>query len=355
MPLKLIPPRKGKTPNWSIRGTYLKIYVDRSCGTNRKAAARAILRTLAGRIERGEFPEKPPAPAGETFLSAAVAYMKAGRERDHMERLIKYFGETALASIDQAAVDKAAIAIMPTVAPATRNRKIYTPISAVLRHAGIKLALTRPKGAKGRQVTDFLTPADAGAIVAAADGLDAEFGLLLRFLLYTGVRLGEALAMRWEDTVLEDSFARVRESKNGDPRPLRLRADLCADLQRHRAGREHGPIFRFRRGGGLKEKLVRAKLLAEGLPIPKRTKGGPRRYPPHRLRWVNFHTFRHTWATWMRRYSGLDEIGLMATGNWRDPRSARRYAHAVARDEWGGVETLPAIRGASVDSAKAAG
>jgi len=30
---------------------------------------------------------------------------------------------------------------------------------------------------------------------------------------------------------------------------------------------------------------------------------------------------------------GLDEIGLVATGNWRDPRSARRYAHAVVA--WG--------------------
>ena len=35
----------------------------------------------------------------------------------------------------------------------------------------------------------------------------------------------------------------------------------------------------------------------------------------------------------MRRYGGLDDIGLAATGRWRDPRSARRYAHAVAREE----------------------
>jgi hypothetical protein len=52
----------------------------------------------------------------------------------------------------------------------------------------------------------------------------------------------------------------------------------------------------------------------------------------------------------MRRYGGLDEIGLVATGNWRDPRSARRYAHAVSRDEWNKVEMLPAVsRGKSVE------
>ena len=40
---------------------------------------------------------------------------------------------------------------------------------------------------------------------------------------------------------------------------------------------------------------------------------------------------------------GLDEIGLVATGNWRDPRSARRYAHAVSREEWSKAEMLPAV------------
>jgi integrase len=64
------------------------------------------------------------------------------------------------------------------------------------------------------------------------------------------------------------------------------------------------------------------------------------------------HTLRHTWATWMRRYAGADVEGLVATGNWRDRRSAARYAHAVARDEWKRVEKLPAIgpRAKSVQS-----
>lgn len=346
MPLKLVPPRKGKSPNWSIRGTYLKVKVDRSCGTDRKALAGRIMRELAGRIERGEFPERPAQPVGATFLTAAIDYMKAGGERENMERLIRHFGETPIAEIDQDAVDNAAIAILPHTTPATRNRKVYTPVSAVLHHKGIKIVLRRPKGAKGRQVTDFLTHADATAIIEAADSFDAEFGLFLRFLLYTGVRLSEPLELRWEHTEIEADFARIRMSKNGDPRPLKLRSDLRDALLAHRGDQANGPVFRFHKGGGLKDKLLRAKLFADGLPMPKRVKTGEpgsRKIPPHRLSWVNFHTFRHTWASWMRRYGGLDEIGLMATGNWRDPRSARRYAHAVARDEWDQVDTLPAI------------
>ena len=42
------------------------------------------------------------------------------------------------------------------------------------------------------------------------------------------------------------------------------------------------------------------------------------RPPDNRSFWVNFHSFRHTWASWMRRYGGLDTKGLVATRNWRD-------------------------------------
>jgi integrase len=87
---------------------------------------------------------------------------------------------------------------------------------------------------------------------------------------------------------------------------------------------------------------LRAKLAACGLPCPVRRPTGwkPSEY---RLAFVGFHTFRHTWATWMRRYGGADVQGLAETKNWRDPRSAARYAHVVAREEWERVDNLPSV------------
>ena len=61
----------------------------------------------------------------------------------------------------------------------------------------VDLKLRRPKGTKGRVVTDWLRHEDARGIVQAADDLEPEFGLLLRFLLFTGLRLGEVLAPAW--------------------------------------------------------------------------------------------------------------------------------------------------------------
>jgi len=107
MPLKIVPPRAGKTPNYSIRGTYLGITVDRSAGTPKREVANRELKKLEEKIERGEYPEKPKQQDAPTFLSAAVAYMKAGRPRRHVGRLIAYFKDKPLDEI-VAAIRKAA-------------------------------------------------------------------------------------------------------------------------------------------------------------------------------------------------------------------------------------------------------
>ncbi len=343
MPLKLVPPRKGKSPNFTIRGTYLGIAVDKSSGTHKRSVARTILANLERAIERGEYPPKQAAASDRerTFLTAAVAYMEAGRSRRHVARLIKYFGVTPLAEIDQEAIDQAAVDLFPHTTAGTRNAGVYTPVSAILRHAGEKLALKRPKGAKGRIITDWLRPEDAALVIQAAETFDTEFALLLRFLLYTGLRLGEVLALRWTDVDIENARAWVRRQKDGIASDVRLRADLRGRVALHGPSEPQRRVFRFHQGGNLKHKLTRAKLAALGLPCPVRREIGWHQ-PPNRLRWVNFHTFRHTFATWMRR-AGTDVQGLVATGNWRDPRSAARYAHVVPREEWARVDDLPSV------------
>jgi integrase len=344
MPLKIVPPRNPKTQNLYIRGTYLGVGVDKSSGTDRRSVANAVLKRLEGQIERGEYPPREPgigSPKQPTFLSAAVAYMEAGRRRRYVARLIKYFGETLLTEINQTAIDKAAIAIHPNAGPGTRNACVYTPLSAILRHAGIKIELKRPKGGKGRIVTDWLTEDDASGIINAAEHFDSEYATLLKFLLYTGVRLGAALNLQREDVRLSESAAWVRHQKGQPASDVRLRNDLRDALAGHLATHNHRRVFRFHQGGHLKHQLVRAKLGYLGPPCPVRPAVGWRP-PPHRLSWVNHHTWRHTWATWMRK-AGADVQGLVATGNWRDTRSAARYAHAVARDEWSRVDQLPSL------------
>lgn len=340
MPLKLFRPRPGKTPNWTIRGSYMRVAVDRSSGTSRRSAADRELKRIETAIERGEYPPKPPVKAAPTFLSASVAYLKAGGSKRGLKLLIHHFGETPLDEIDQDAIDAAALLLYPNVQPITRNGYVYTPVSAVLHHAGVNITVRRPKGYKGKARTLFLLPPDAFAIIKAADLVDAEMGRLLRFLLYTGCRVGEALALRWERVSLADRLGYIETSKNGDARTVKLRNELCVLLEPHQ--RAAGKVFRFHQGGHRNFIFLNAKVTACGLPAVKRPKRREKmQIPPYRYSWVTFHTFCHTWATWMRRYGGADTHGLVGTGRWRDERSARRYTHTAASEEWDRVDLLP--------------
>ncbi len=217
MPLKIIPPRNSKTKNLYIRGTYLGRAVDKSCGTDRRSVARILLKRIEGEIERGEYQVKavPPKRGAATFMTAAIAYLEAGRRKRYVAKLIKYFGETPLDQLDQDAIDEAAAALHPNAGPGTRNAAVYTPVSAILHHAGVDIKVRRPKGAKGRIVTDWLKPEDANAIISAADQIDIEFATLLRVLLYTGLRLGEVLAWCWDDLRLDEGAAWTRREKDG--------------------------------------------------------------------------------------------------------------------------------------------
>jgi len=340
MPLTLRPPRKGKTPNYEIRGSYLGVAVERSTGTPKKSVAKRELDKLVAAIERGEYPQKPKAADAPTFLSAAVAYMKDGGSRRHIKELIQHFGETPLDDIDQAAIDAAAARLHPNVTPATRNRAVHTPVSAILHHAGADITVKRPKGYKGKQVTRFLLPPDAFAIIEAARAIDDEMARLLTFLLYTGCRIGEALALKWENVDLGQRQAYIETSKNDDPRSMKLRQDVCDLMEPHR--KAAGKVFRFKQGGYRNFIFLNAKVTACGLaPVKRPARGGKQVVPVYRLSWVTFHTFCHTWATWMRRFGGADLQGLVATNRWRDPRSAARYAHVAAHEEWDRVDQLP--------------
>ena len=328
MPLKLVPPRTGKTPYWYIRGTYLGRYVDTSARTPERRVASRELQRVKTAIEEGRFAERGEA----TFLSAAVAYMEAGGERRFVKPLLDHFKDRALSSIDQEAIDEAALAVYPDATNATRNRQVYTVVSAILKQAGMDYKLKRPKGALGKQRTEWLWPEQAFALFNAADEVDKELGVLLRLLCYTGMRLGEALALRWTDVRLDEGFAYVRETKTGTPRPVYLpdAARQALEGAKHRnSGRVQPRILRFTKSGRLYG-LLRSAISGAGEGFPEGT---------------TFHTLRHTYATWMRRYAGMDERGLVGTGAWKDRQSVARYAHVVVTEEAQKAALLPTEEG----------
>jgi integrase len=337
MPLKLIEPRPGKTPYFYIRGTYLGVHVDESTGTPVKAVARGFLQAKREAIERGELRSRRAIKAEATFLSAAISYINAGGERRFIGEfdsdtgkwkpgLIKHFGETALSGMTQEAIDAAASELYPIASAATRNRQVYTPVSAILKHAGIEINLRRPKGAQGNVRTRWLRPEQVFRILAAAEKADPEFAIFLTFLCYTGCRLGDALKLTCDRLHAPEAFAYFDITKNDDPRGAHLPPVLVAALANHPSGLDRGEqkVFRFRKNGRLYSLLKMVKTAA-----------GPD------VSFAGFHTFCHTWATWMRRYGGLDTRGLVGTTRWKDIKSAARYEHVDVTEESMKANLLP--------------
>jgi integrase len=145
------------------------------------------------------------------------------------------------------------------------------------------------------------------------------------FLLYTGARLGEALSLDWRDVSLSRSQCSIPRTKTGVPRAIALHPLAVGALRSlpHRTGR----VFDYPHRWAVYVDWRRACHAA-----------GLRDFTPHDC--------RHTFATWLRRYGGLDTLGLLATGAWRDPKSVARYAHVAPDEAQAAIARLPGkIRG----------
>jgi integrase len=333
MPIRLVPPREGKSPNWTLRGTYLGTAVDRTAGTADKRLAARVLAKLKADIEGGLV----PTTGAPTFASAATSYIQAGGSKRFLHPIALHFGTTPLAKVDQAAIDAAASELYPGASNATKNRQVYTPVSAILRHAGVAMVLRRPKGALGTPRTAWLTEKQMSALITASDAQGASFGALMRLLFNTGARLSEALTLHWRDVDLDKGHVRLRQTKESTERAALIQPHVIEALRPLKRGPDD-KVFRLTKSGFLYDKLADAAKAAE-VTIPER---------------VAFHICRHTWATMMRRYAGADTAALVSTGAWKSRVAASVYEHLDATEDAARALMLPIPSAPAVESIEVA-
>jgi integrase len=333
MPLKLVQGRHG-SPYWYVRGSVRGIRVDESTGCFDKKAAEQV------RIKReGELLTRSihGDPAVRTFAEAALSYMDGG-DSSHLNPIIRHFGPKALlASIGQAEIDECAKKLYPRAAPATQNRKVYTPISAVLHHAARKKwcskpVIARPKGHDKERVR-WITFEEAERLIDAAA---PHIRPLVIFLLSTGARLSEALYLEWSDVDLSRAHVTFRPTdargiKTDDARGVPLPPKAIAALANLPWDREG---FVFRKPAG---KIHKAGRL--WLPYERRidADGKPEGGGQIKTAWAGMmkraglsdftpHDCRHTWATW-HYMANRDINALMTLGGWKTPAMVFRYTH----------------------------
>ena len=132
----LVLKKRKDSPSWYARGSHLGYAIEQSLGTSDRDEAERLLAKLQSEIFERHL-RGGSNPGSETFAGAALRYMESGRERRYVAPLLRHFGDLPIDQLDQQAIDRAAAALYPHGANGTRMRQVYTPISAILRFAGV--------------------------------------------------------------------------------------------------------------------------------------------------------------------------------------------------------------------------
>lgn len=208
-----------------------------------------------------------------------------------------------------------------------------------------------------RHEVTALTPDQAHRFLDAARGDRLE--ALYVLALYTGMRQGELLGLRWVDVEERNRALRVRRSLQvgkdgrwvlGEPktqssrRPILLTAGALAALGRHRehqaAEREwmgetwqdHGLVFTDGLGGPLRpQNLIRRSFV----PLLERA-GVPR---------VRFHDLRHTVATLLLEEGVHPKVVGALLGHSAIAVTVDLYSHVTATMQAQAVDTLDRVLG----------
>ena len=333
MSLKLIKRHGGK--NWYIRGTIRGVSVDETTGTDDKKRAEEIrIRRETEILDRRIHGIRKTA----TFLEASVMYLEEGGASRFVDVVARYFGTTPLSEIDQPAIDRAARVLYPDAKASTRNRQVFTPVSAVLNFAAKKKMcdkpiIERPAQPKGR--IRWITIEEAQSLI---DACAPHLKPLVTFLFYTGARLSEALYLDWRDVDLSRSHVAFLDTKTGDDRGVPLHSGVVAMLANlpHR----EGAVFRRHDGKPYEVKEDGGGQIKTGFKGACRRAGISDFHP---------HDCRHTWATW-HYAANRDLITLMRLGGWKSERMVLRYAHINVDDLASSIESIPWGKSGDVNS-----
>ena len=143
---------------------------------------------------------------------ASTKALYAGLTRTHI--IGSQLGALGLKKINPPAVERFLLALRKSGKSDSTIRQIYTVTRAILDAAvrdGL-LARNPVASVKRPKVTaseaTYLSPAEVAALLEAAE--PSRYAAVFEFLVSTGLRRGEALALRWSDVDITNRLARVR-------------------------------------------------------------------------------------------------------------------------------------------------
>jgi integrase len=315
------------------------------------AEARLLKSGLKADVARGEYRELSRVRFDEYAREWARTYQGrtsrgirpttvAEYERDLELHAMPFLGRLRLAEIEPREVKALARHLADKgLAPAT-VRIVMAPVRALFATAveeglirsnpcaGLRLAgAVQPSGAEKRRA---LTEDELDRLLAETP---ERWRLLVRFLAQTGLRVGELIALRWEDVDVGDRRIQVRRrlykgafdapKSHYGVRKVPISTRLAQDLWRHRGGAAHtgdeDPVFATSTGNPIRPEYILRSVVK---PAAQRAGVG----------WAGLHTLRHTCASMLFRSGWNAKQVQMVLGHHSPAFTLATYVHLVPDD-----------------------
>ncbi len=335
---------------WWMSFMYQGQQVRRSTGTSDKRVADAILGKIKVQIIEGRFFEKPETQY-RTLTELMDRYVNehAARRANHRRELTSvknlkaFFGNPTLDQI----TPKLIVAYKNRrysdgVKPATMNRELATLKKAFnlarrewewcSDNPVSRVSMERENNTRDRWLT---VEEEARLLPAAAPWLRE----LMIFAIYTGMRMGEILALTWDGVDLFRRTVTVFRSKNGERRTIPVNTTVL-DLLKGKYAVRLGTIdivFHSESHTPLDGSNIR-RALTTALDSAK-------------IHDLHFHDLRHTFATRMVQ-AGIDLYKVQRLLGHKSPIMTQRYAHHYPESLRDGVDALEAGRSFSTNLAQ---
>jgi integrase len=177
--------------------------------------------------------------------------------------------------------------------------------------SGVMLEEPKPEAINERYGTSEATVADVMAVISACDDVDQDLGNLARFLVGTGARLSDALAVRWRDVDSQAGTVAIRGQKSQRPMRVAMLAPAVEALAR---------------AGTVKNLSGRIFWQFKDRMAPRSPWWRARKNFPEGLRKLRLHDCRHLCASFLAA-AGASHVELAAQLGHSTLVMVKRYAH----------------------------
>ena len=322
--------RKDSRTPWWISYTYRGRQIREPAGPTKRIAEDALAARKADIArERFDLHDSKPSPLFRDFAEVYLGYARDNKkswDRDvqSLKHLLLFFGNRRLNQISSFLIEHYKSERKTKVKPATVNREL-----SLLKHM-LNLAIRWGKAGTNpaRDVRPFKE--ERGPIrVLSSDECERlieacpdYFRPIVIVALYTGMRKGEILGLRWTMVDFERGLVHVEKSKSGKTRSVPMHERLVEMFK----GLKRNGEFVFSIDGKKPRKDIRKpfeKAQAEAGIYPR----------------CRFHDLRHTFGSHLRR-NGVDLVTVKELMGHSRIETTMKYMHSFPKQKDEAIATL---------------